>query len=104
VGSEESKESALASLAVSLSRIAADLNVGIVSIAHTNDDGEIKYCRMLGQRASVIVRLHRDKQAEDYVDKNTTDLYIEKNRPTSEEGYAGSMLFDPKKFTMKEKT
>ena len=104
LGSEDSKESALSSLAVSLSRLAADLNVGIVSIAHTNDDGEIKYCRMLGQRASVIVRLHRDKQAEDYVDKNTTDLYIEKNRPTSEEGYAGSMLFDPKKFTMKEKT
>lgn len=104
IGSEESRESALATLAVSLSRLAADLNVGIVSIAHTNDDGEVKYCRMLGQRASVIVRLHRDKSAEDYVEKNTTDLYIEKNRPTSEEGYAGSMLFDPQKFTMREKT
>ena len=102
IGSEESKESALASLAVSLSRLAADLNVGIVSIAHTNDDGEIKYCRMLGQRASVIVRLDRDKEAEDFADRNTTRLVIEKNRPCSEEGHGGEMLFDPETFTMKE--
>lgn len=102
VGSDESRESALANLAVALSRLAADLNVGIVSIAHTNDDGEIKYCRMLGQRASMIVRLDRDKEAEDYLDRNTTTLVIEKNRPTSEEGHAGNMLFDPQTFTMKE--
>ena len=100
--SEENKESSLASLAVSLSRLAADLNVGIISIAHTNDDGEIKYCRMLGQRASMIVRLDRDKEAEDYIDRNTTRLVIEKNRPTSEEGHAGEMLFDPTTFTMSE--
>lgn len=102
IGSEDSKESALASLAVSLSRLAADLNIGIISIAHTNDDGEIKYCRMLGQRASVIIRLDRDKEAEDFEDRNTTRLILEKNRPCSEEGPAGEMLFDPQTFTMEE--
>lgn len=102
IGSEESKESALASLAVSLSRLAADLNIGIVSIAHTNDDGEIKYCRMLGQRASVIIRLDRDKEAEDFEDRNTTRLILEKNRPCSEEGPAGEMFFDTSTFTMRE--
>lgn len=102
IGSEDSKESALASLAVSLSRLAADLNIGIISIAHTNDDGEIKYCRMLGQRASVIIRLDRDKDVEDFQDRNTTKLILEKNRPCSEEGRAGNMLFDPSTFTMEE--
>jgi twinkle protein len=102
IGAEDSKESALASLAVSLSRLAADLNIGIISIAHTNDDGEIKYCRMLGQRASVIIRLDRDKEAEDFTDRNTTRLILEKNRPCSEEGPAGEMLFDPQTFTMEE--
>ena len=100
VSSEENKESRLAELAVRLSKVAADLNVGIVTIAHTNEDGDVKYCKMIGQRASMIVRLDRDKDAEDEVDRNTTRLYIEKNRPTSEEGYAGSMLFDGKSFTM----
>ena len=102
IGSEDSKESALASLAVSLSRLAADLNIGIISIAHTNDDGEIKYCRMLGQRASVIIRLDRDKDAEDFEERNTTKLIVEKNRPCSEEGRGGEMLFDPSTFTMRE--
>jgi replicative DNA helicase len=100
VSSEENKESKLAELAVRLSKVAADLNVGIVTIAHTNEDNEIKYCKMIGQRASVICRLDRDKEAEDSVDRNTTRLVIEKNRPTSEEGAAGEMFFDVSTFKM----
>lgn len=100
VSSEGNKESELAELSVRLSKIAADLNVGIVTIAHTNEDNEIKYCKMVGQRASVIVRLDRDKDAEDFEDRNTMRLIIEKNRPTSEEGLAGEMLFDVNTFTM----
>ncbi len=102
VSSEGSKESELAELAVRLSKVAADLNVGIITIAHTNEDNEMKYCKMIGQRASVIVRLDRDKEAEDVQDRNTTQLVIEKNRPTSEEGHAGAMLFDTNTFTMQE--
>ena len=101
VGSEDSKESALAELSVRLSKLAADLNVGIVTIAHTNEHGDMKYCKMIGQRASVIVRLDRDKDAEDVEDRNTTRLLIEKNRPTSEEGPAGDMLFNTGTFTMR---
>ena len=102
VGSEESKESALAELSVRLSKLASDLNVGIVTIAHTNEVGEIKYCKMIGQRASVIVRLDRDKEAEDEYDRNTTRLYIEKNRPSSIEGPGGELFFDINSFTMEE--
>jgi replicative DNA helicase len=99
-GSEENKESKLAELSVRLSKVAADLNVGIITIAHTNEDNEIKYCKMIGQRASVIVRLDRNKDAEDVYDRNTTSLIIEKNRPTSEEGRAGELLFNLSTFTM----
>lgn len=102
VGSEANKEAELAELAVRLSKLAADLNVGIITIAHTNEDGDVKYCKMIGQRASMIVRLDRDKEAEDFTDRNTTTLVIEKNRPTSEEGIAGRMLFDTATFTMSE--
>jgi len=103
VGStEESKESMLSDLAIRLSKLAAELNVGIVTIAHTNEDGQIKYCRMLGQRASVIINLHRDKTSEDFTERNTTYLSVEKNRPCSEEGPAGMMRFNPETFTLKE--
>ena len=102
VSNEGNKESELAELSVRLSKVAADLNVGIVTIAHTNEEGDMKYCKMIGQRASVIVRLDRDKEAEDVQDRNTTQLVIEKNRPTSEEGKAGAMLFNTNTFTMEE--
>jgi twinkle protein len=101
--SEDSKEQALADLSVRLSKLAATLGVGIVTIAHTNDNGDPKYCKMIGQRASVIIDLHRNKDEEDFEEKNTTYLKVEKNRPASADGPAGCMLFDGKSFTLKEK-
>ena len=103
IGSDESKESALAELSVRLSKLAADLNVGIITIAHTNEQGEVKYCRMIGQRASVIIDIHRDKESENLIDRNTTSLVIKKNRPTGLEGEAGELMFDADTFTLSEK-
>jgi len=100
--SEESKEQMLADLSVRLSKLSAELNVGIVTIAHTNDDGQMKYCRMIGQRASVIIDLKRDKESDDLQERNTTYLSIEKNRPCSEEGNAGMMRFNSETFTLSE--
>jgi twinkle protein len=100
--SEESKEQMLADLSVRLSKLAAELNVGIVTIAHTNDDGQTKYCRMIGQRASVILDLKRDKDATSLEERNTTYITIEKNRPCSEEGAAGKMRFNTETFTLRE--
>lgn len=100
--SDESKEQMLANLSVRLSKLSAELNVGIVTIAHTNDDGQMKYCRMIGQRASVIVNLGRDKDSEDLEERNTTYLTVEKNRPCSEEGNAGMMRFNTETFTLRE--
>lgn len=100
--SEESKESMLADLAIRLSKLAAELNVGIVTIAHTNENGDVKYCKMVAQRASVIINLDRDKEATDYEERNTTYLRVEKNRPCSEEGPAGRMRFNSETFTLRE--
>lgn len=103
VSSDESKEAMLADLSVRLSKLAADLNVGIVTIGHTNDNGDFKYCRMIGQRASVIIDLVRDKEASDLIERNTTTLIVKKNRPCGLEGNAGKLLFDGETFTLKEK-
>lgn len=100
--SDESKEQMLADLSVRLSKLAAELNVGIVSIGHTNDNGDFKYCRMIGQRASVIVNLNRDKDSTDFEERNTTHLHVEKNRPTGEVGQAGKMRFSSETFTLRE--
>jgi hypothetical protein len=103
MGAEESKEQFLADLAVRLSKLAAELGVGIVTIGHTNDDGQVKYCRMIEQRASVVVDLQRNKMAEDADERNTTKLLVTKNRPVGPTGYAGQLKFNTETFTLEEK-
>ena len=103
ISNDDSKEALLADLSVRLSKLAADLNVGIVTIGHTNDNGDFKYCRMIGQRASVIIDLERDKEADNMVDRNTTTLIVKKNRPCGLEGKAGELMFDGDTFTLSEK-
>jgi twinkle protein len=95
-------EGLLADLSIRLSKLAAELNVGIVTIAHTNDDNEIKYCKMIGQRAAVILSLRRDKDNTDIEVRNTTFITVEKNRPCSDLGYGGCMKFNPKSFMLEE--
>jgi len=99
---EDGKEQILADLSVRLSKLAAELNVGIVTIAHTNDNGDPKYCKMIAQRASVIINLHRDKEADNEDDRNTTYLSVEKNRPCAEVGPSGRLRFNAKTFILKE--
>jgi replicative DNA helicase/ribosomal protein L37E len=101
ISDEKEKESKLASLSIQLSKMAAKLNVGIVTIAHTNENGDPKYCRMISQRASVRIVLQRDKEASSPLEKNTTYLKVTKNRPCGLEGDAGALTFDHATFTLK---
>lgn len=100
---DESIEKWLSALSVQLSRMAAELNVGIITIAHENDDGQIRDCRTIGKRASVVVKLERDKMATDDDERNTTKLLVTKNRPAGVTGFAGALRFDDGTFTLAEK-
>jgi len=100
--SDDSKESMLADLSIRLSKLAAELDVGIVTIAHTNEEGDPKYCRMIAQRASVLIDLSRDKEADTLIDRNTTSIVVQKNRPASVEGVAGKLRFSTDTFKLRE--
>ena len=100
---DSSIEGFLSELSTKLARLATELGVGIVSIAHENDDGQIRDCRMIGKRASVVIRLSRDILATDEDTKNTTSLSVVKNRPASNTGYGGLLDFDAASFTLGEK-
>lgn len=100
--SEETLEAYLSGLATKLALLAKELNIGIVTVAHENDDGNIRDCRMIGKRASVVVKLHRDKLSPDEEKQNLTTLMLTKNRPASRTGQAGMLRFDPDTFTLAE--
>ncbi len=101
---DSSLESWLSQLATKMARMAPELGVGIITIAHENDDGNVRDCRMLGKSADVVIRLERDKMAQDETTRNTTKLLVTKNRPTGRTGYGGSLFFDSQSFTLAEKT
>lgn len=96
-------EQFLSKLSTKMARLCPELNVGVVTIAHENDDGQIRDCRMIGKRADVVIKLERDKDAVDTLAKNTTTLRVVKNRPTGTTGYAGQLFCDTDSFTLGER-
>jgi hypothetical protein len=57
---------------------------------------------MIGQRASVVLDLQRDKEANTLEEKNTTYITVQKNRPCSIEGSAGKLRFSTETFNLRE--
>jgi twinkle protein len=100
---EGTAEQFLSKLSVQLSRVAAETGVGIITIAHQNDQGEIRDCRLIGKQASVRIDLERDIMATDEDTRNTTTLSVTKNRPVGTTGYAGQLTFDSDSFMLHEK-
>lgn len=100
-GDTSTKESLLTDLANTLKRLAPELNVGIVVIAHANEDGDPKYCRSIVQSAAYEIVLSRDTEAEDPMERNRTYVRVgRKNRTGGGSGPAGSLTFDKDTYTM----
>lgn len=99
----ETAEQLLSRISVQLSRIASETGVGIVTIAHQNDNGEIRDCRLIGKQAAVRVDLSRDLMNTDDNIRNTTTLNVVKNRPVGTTGFAGQLFFNADSFTLTEK-
>lgn len=100
---DSSLEQWLSSLATKMARLCSELGVGVVTIAHENDDGQIRDCRMIGKRAGIVIKLEREQQSLDEDTRNTTTLTILKNRPVGYTGYAGQLIFNPDSFMLEEK-
>ncbi len=89
------KESLLTDLTNKLKRLAAELNVGIVIIAHANKEGEAKYCASIVQGAAYEILLRRDPDAEDIHERNKMGVFVgRKNRTGNGSGPAGFLEFD----------
>jgi hypothetical protein len=100
-GNTSEKESLLTDLTLKLKRLAPEINVGIVVIAHANEDGDAKYCKSIVQGAAFEIVLDRDVGAEDPIEKNKTYIRVgRKNRVGGGSGPAGSLTFNINTFTM----
>nr|ANR76359.1 DNA primase/helicase [Skeletonema virus LDF-2015a] len=94
-GSVADKESKLSDLSAILKRLAPELNVGIVCIAHANEDGDTKYCKTIAQSAAFEINLSRNIDAVDDDERNTMHVSVgKKNRVGGGSGPAGTLIFD----------
>ena len=101
VGNTTEKENKLTDLANTMKRMASELNIGIIIIAHANEDGDAKYCKSLTQSAAYEIVLDRDVDSEDVEERNRTYVSVgRKNRTGGGSGPCGSLTFSLDSFTL----
>jgi twinkle protein len=94
--------STLTTLGARAAQLAKELNIGVIFISQVNDDGRTKYAASLEEEAIICIKLVRDVESEDEVLRNTTGLYVDKNRPFSKLGKAGGVFYDPETSILEE--
>lgn len=100
-GDTSTKENKLTDLVNKMKRMAPELNIGIVFIAHANEDGDAKYCKSLTQSVAYEIVLERDGESESIEERNKTYVSVgRKNRTGGGSGPAGSMTFDIESFVL----
>ena len=55
---------------------------------------------MIGKACSVRIKIERNLMAEEDTERNTTRLFVSKNRPFTKTGPAGALFFDEDTFTI----
>jgi replicative DNA helicase len=95
------KESKLADLSTRLGTLCSEIDVGIVTIAHQNKDGDTMYASMIGKKAAFEILLDRDQESDDINIRNTTNVRVgRKNRVGNGNGPAGQLEFNSESYTL----
>lgn len=102
LGGVDNATNVLTKLAANLAQLAKELNIGIIFISHVNEDGKTKYASSLEEEAIVVIRIKRDQESADPELRNTTEIYVEKNRPYASLGEAGHLTYNPSTTIMEE--
>lgn len=94
--------STLTTLGSRMAQLAKELNIGVVFISQVNEDGRTKYAASLEEEAIICIKLQRDTESDDEIERNTTHFIVDKNRPFAKLGNAGSVYYDPETTILEE--
>tara|TARA_R110000824_G_scaffold3710_1_gene17639 strand:+ start:538 stop:2148 length:1611 start_codon:yes stop_codon:yes gene_type:complete len=103
-GGADGATSMLTAVGSRMAQLAKELDIGVVFISQVNDDGRTKYAGALEEEAIICIKLERDTESEDEDVRNTTNFIVDKNRPFSKLGSAGSIYYDPDTTLLSEET
>ena len=82
-------------LSQKLKLLAKELNIAIIMISHTNDDGRTRGSRNIENVTNTHIRIKRDKDSPDQTTKNTMHFELPKVRLGGQTGPAGYAIMDP---------
>lgn len=100
-GDTTTKENLLTDMVNKMKRLARELNIGIVVVAHANEDGDAKYCKSITQSAAYEIVLKRDRESSDPVEQNKTYVSVgRKNRTGGGSGPAGVLDFNVNTYNL----
>ena len=103
-GGADGATSLLTSIGSRMAQLAKELDIGVIFISQVNDDGRTKYAGSLEEEAIICLKLERDTESEDEDTRNTTHFVVDKNRPFSRLGKAGSIYYDPNTTILAEES
>ena len=103
-GGADGATSMLTAVGSRMAQLAKELDIGVIFISQVNDMGRTKYAGSLEEEAIICMILERDTESEDEDVRNTTHFTIDKNRPFSRLGKAGSIVYDPNTTILKEES
>ena len=101
-GGADGATSLLTAVGSRMAQLAKELDIGVIFISQVNDDGRTKYAGSLEEEAIICIKLERDVESEDEDVRNTTNFVVDKNRPFSRLGKAGSIFYDADTTVLKE--
>ena len=101
-GGADGATSLLTAIGSRMAQLAKELDIGVIFISQVNEDGRTKYAASLEEEAIICLKLERDVDSEDEDERNTTTFIIDKNRPFSKLGKAGSIFYDHETTVLEE--
>jgi twinkle protein len=91
-------------LSTDIAMMAHDLDTCVIMVSHVNDDNKTRGSRNISKVADLHLHLSRDLENPDPGVRNTTDIFVKKNRFGSQTGPGGKLYFDAASFMLTEIT
>lgn len=99
---DEDERKKLDFISTRLAMMTRELDFTLFLVSHVNDDGKTRGSRNISKVADLIVSLDRDIEAASFDERNRTYLTVRGNRYAGLSGPAGTLVFDPGRFTLEE--
>lgn len=91
----EDERKALDYLSSRLEMMVKELDFALIMVSHVNDYGQTRGSRYISKVADMRIDITRDLTSPDPLVRNTTNIYVSKNRFCGKTGPAGTLQFDP---------